>query len=153
MKPRSVAILALSASLLASACGGGDDVSPEEFRSQANEVCRDIERQLDKIQEVQPVTADQTEEQAEAIIDVSDQALGNLRKIDPPEDLQGGFDRYLEEREKAIEFVEQARDAAADKDSAAYEQAKRRLAAGQPTRRQIALDLGLGSCSRPSVPD
>ena len=87
------------------------------------------------------------------MIDVSDQALDNLRKIDPPEELQGGYSRYLDEREEAIEFVEQARDAANTKDSGAYEGAKRRLAAGQPTRRQLALKLGLSSCSRPSLPE
>jgi hypothetical protein len=151
MKHRLAPVVAVAA-LLLGACGGGDDASPDEFRSQANKVCRDIEQQVDKIQQTLPATADQAEKQADAIVDVSDQALSNLRKIDAPEDLQPAYDRYLEQREKAIEFVEEAREAAADKDSAAYARAKRQLAAGQPTRRQIALRLGLGSCSRPSVP-
>ena len=148
-----LAIILLSASLLVAACGGEDSASPEEFRGQATEVCRDIERQLDQIQEILPATAEQAEKQAEAVIDVSDQALGNLRKIDSPEELQGGYDRYLDQREEAIGFVEQARDAANAKDSDAYEGAKRRLAEGQPTRRQMALKLGLSSCSRPSAPN
>ena len=148
---RLTALLLLTASLLVPACGGGSSASPEEFRGQATEVCRDIERQLDKIQETLPVTAEQAEKQAEAVIGVSEQALDNLRKVDAPEELQGTYERYLDEREKAIEFVEQAREAANAKDSGAYERAKRRLAAGQPVRRQQALKLGLDSCSRPSL--
>lgn len=145
--------LAVTAAIAALAgCGGGSSVSPEEFQSQANKVCRDIERQLDRIQETAPVTADQAEEQAQAAVDVSGQALDNLRQIDPPEDLRSNYDRYLEEREQAIGFIEDAREAAADNDSDAYVRAKRRLAAGQPTRRQLALELDLSACSRPSLP-
>jgi hypothetical protein len=150
---RPTAILALCASLATGmACGDDSSASPEEFRSQANRVCRDVERQLDEIQKTLPVTAEQAEKQAEALVDVSEQALSNLRKIETPEELEGAYDRYLAEREKAIGHIEQARDAANAKDSGAYERAKRRLAAGQPVRRQLALRLGLGSCSRPSLP-
>jgi hypothetical protein len=133
-------------------CGDGSSVSTEEFKGQASRVCRDVEQQLDRIQATDPVTADQAEMQAEAVTDVSEQALDNLRKIEPPEDLRATYDRYLDEREKAIGFIEDARDAAGDNDSDAYVQAKRRLAEGQPTRRGLALQLDLSACSRPSLP-
>lgn len=139
--------------LAAAACGDDSSASPEEFRSQASEVCRDVERQLDKIQETLPVTAEQAEKQAEAVVEVSEQALSNLRKIEAPEELQGTYDGYLAEREETIGFVEQAGEAANAKDSGAYERAKRRLAAGQPVRRQLALKAGLTACSRPSLPE
>lgn len=151
---RSLVGLAVAAAFAVFAsCGGGSSTSPEEFQADANRVCRDAERELDRIQAMPPQTADQAEKQAEALIDVSEQALDNLRKIDPPEELASTYDRYLAEREKAIGLIEDARDAAADNDSDSYVQAKRRLAAEQPTRRQLALELGLGSCSRPSLPD
>jgi hypothetical protein len=133
--------------------GGGESASPQQFQSEANKVCRDVEGQLDKIQQTMPTSADQAEKQADAIVDVSEQALDNLRRIDAPEEQQATYERYLGEREKAIGFVEDARDAAAENDSDAYVRAKRRLAAGQPTRRQIALQLNLGACSRVSVPN
>ncbi len=133
-------------------CGDNSSVSLEEFQSQTSRVCRDVEQQLDRIQAMPPATADLAEKQAEAVVDVSQQALGNLKKIEPPDDLKATYDRYLEEREKAIAFIEDARDAAGDNDSDAYVQAKRRLAAGQPTRRELALQLDLSACSRPSLP-
>lgn len=151
--PRAPALLAAAAAIaLLSACGGGDSVAPQEFQAEANRVCRDVEQQLDRIQQTDPRTADQAEEQAAALVDVSEQALGNLRRIEAPDDLQSNYDRYLDSREEAVGLIEDAREAAADNDSDAYVQAKRRLAEQQPTRRQLALQVGLGSCSRPSLP-
>ena len=135
-----------------SACGGDDSATPEQFRADANKVCRELESNLERIQRRLPQTADQAEKQAAAIVDVSQQALDNLRKINPPDELSDDYDRYLNSRERAIGFAEDSRDAAADNDADAYVRGKRRLAAGQPQRRKEALALGLGSCSRPSVP-
>jgi hypothetical protein len=146
----TLAVVAGAASL--GACGGGDSASPEQFRADANKVCRDLERNLNRIQSRLPRTADQAEKQASAIVDVSQQALDNLRKIEAPDQLSDAYDSYLKARERAIGFAEDSRDAAADNDADAYVRGKRRLAAGQPERRKQALQLGLGACSRPSVP-
>jgi hypothetical protein len=152
LTPRLLAGLAAVAVIAVLESCGGDSASPEQFQSEGNRVCRDVEQQLDRIQAMPPGTADQAQKQAEAIIDVSEQALDNLRQLDPPEDLQPTFERYHDTREQAIVFVEDARHPAGDNDSDAYVGAKRRLAAEQPTRRQLALQLGLGACSRPSLP-
>ena len=141
----------LAAAALA-ACGGGDALTPEQFRADANKVCRDLEKNLGRIQRRVPSTADLAEKQASAIVDISQQALGNLRKIEAPEELGDAYTRYLDARERAIGFAEDSRDAAANNDSDGYVRGKRRLAAGQPARREQALRLGLSACSRPSVP-
>ncbi len=148
----ALVLASLLAAQLIIACGGGDSATPEQFRADANKVCRDLERQLDRIQRRVPSTADQAEKQASAVVDVSQQALDNLRKIDVPGDLGDPYKRYLDAREKAIGFAEDSRDAAADNDADSYARGKHRLAAGQPARRQQALNLGLSACSRPSVP-
>ena len=147
-----VTLVVVSATALLSACGGGDSATPEQFRADANKVCSDLERNLDRIQRRLPQTADQAEEQAGAIVDISQQALDNLRKIDAPDELSDAYDHYLSARERAIGFAEDSRDAAADNDADGYARGKRRLAAGQPERRREALRLGLTACSRPSVP-
>jgi hypothetical protein len=153
LRRTAVAVLAvIAAAASAGGCGGGDSATPEQFRADANKVCRDLERNLDRIQSRLPRTADQAEKQASAIVDISQQALDNLRKIEAPDELSESYDRYLKARERAIGFAEDSRDAAADNDADAYVRGKRRLAAGQPERRKEALQLGLGACSRPSVP-
>jgi organic radical activating enzyme len=149
--PAVVGAAAAAAAL--AGCGGGEpSSSPEDFQAAANRVCRDAEQQLDRVQGTVPKTADQAEEQAAALVDVSQQALDNLRQIHPPDDRKASYERYLRARETGIGFIEQARDAAAHNDAAAYARAKSRLAAGQPVRRQLALQIGLRRCSRPSVP-
>jgi hypothetical protein len=153
LRSRLLAILiAAAAILLLGSCGGDSSSSPKQFQTEANQVCKDAEQQLDRIQRTAPRTADQAEKQAAALVDVSKQALDNLHQIEPPDDLKPAYDRYLSAREKAVGFIEDARDAAADNDAGAYARAKRRLAADQPSRRQLALRVGLHLCSRPSLP-
>ena len=94
--------------------GGGGSVSPTDFQAEANHVCRDAQDQFDRIVRATPRTADQAEKQAAALVDVSDQALDNLRRIEPPDDVKDAYERYLDARAKAIGFIEDARDAAAD---------------------------------------
>jgi organic radical activating enzyme len=150
--PAVVGAAAAAAAL--ACCGGGEpSSSPGDFQAAADRVCREAEQQLNRIQSMAPRTADQAEEQAAALVDVSQQALDNLRQIDPPDDRKALYERYLRAREEGIGFIEQARDAAAHNDAAAYARAKGRLAAGQPTRRALALKLGLDRCSRPSLPE
>ena len=154
LRSRLLAILMAAAAILVlGSCGGGDSSSsPKQFQTEANQVCKDAEQQLDQIQRTAPRTADQAEKQAAALVDVSKQALDNLHQIEPPDDLKTAYDRYLSAREKAVGFIEDARDAAAHNDAGAYARAKRRLAADQPSRRQLALQVGLHLCSRPSLP-
>jgi hypothetical protein len=154
LQRRYLAVLAAAAALagLPACGGGGSPVDPQQFRIEANQVCRDVEQQINRIQSTRPRTADQAEKQAAAIVDVSKQALGDLHRIDAPEDLKPTWDRYLAAREKAIGFIEQSRDAAARNDANAYARGKLRLAQDQPTRRALALRLGLNRCSRPSLP-
>lgn len=146
------AVAAVAAAAALTSCGGGgSSADPQQFRSEANQVCRDAEQQLDRIQNTRPRTADQAEKQAAAIVDVSKQALDDLHQVDAPDDLKPTWDSYLAERKKAIGFIEQSRDAAADNDANAYARGKIRLARDQPARRALALKLGLDRCSRPSV--
>jgi len=153
--PRLAAGIACAAAIAALAsCGGSSNsgsVSPREFQSEANQVCQDSQQQFDRIQRIQPHTADQTEKQAAALADVAQQALDNLHQIEPPSDLKAVYSRYLAAREKDLGFIQDGRDAAASKDINAYLRATRRAAGQAPVRRQLALQLGLHFCSRPSV--
>jgi hypothetical protein len=155
MRPRPD--FALFAGLIATAltlgsCGGGS--SPEalsQFRHEANQVCHDSQQQFDRIEQAQPRTAHQTEEQAAALANVSQQALDNLHQINPPDQLKAIWDRYLSARDKDLGYIQAGRDAAANSDIDAYIRATRQAAAQAAYRRQLALQLGLDLCSRPSV--
>lgn len=150
---RAFALLAIAAAVVfVCACGGSSSVSSaSDFQSEANQVCRDAQGQFDRILRTSPRTADQAEKQAAALEDVSDQALDNLHQIDPPDEVKSAYGRYLDARKQAVADIEDARAAAADNDGSAYAAAKRKVAAGQANRRQLALAAGLKSCSVPSV--
>lgn len=136
---------------LASCGGGGGSTSPRQFQTEANQVCRDAQQQFDRIASAPTRTADQAAKQAAALVSVSQQALSDLRDVHPPPGLKSVYDRYLAARDRGIGFIQQARDAAANNDATAYARAKVRVSAQQPIRRQLALQLGLHSCSLPTV--
>ncbi len=143
---------AVAAILLVASCGGGgSSTPPDQFQSEANQVCKDAQQQFDRILKTTPRTADQAEKQAAALVDVSQQALDNLRQIDPPSQIKDAYNRYLDAREQAIGYIDDAKNAAADHDGTAYVKAKRQTATTQPRRRQLALAAGLKSCTLPSV--
>jgi hypothetical protein len=131
-------------------CGGGSP-STENFTAEANRLCHDAQRQFDQIQRRPPKTAQQAGKQADALVDVSGQALDNLRALEPPDNVKGAYERYLNSREQAIGYIEDGRDAAARNAPGAYARAKRKAAAGQAIRLQLARRVGLRACSRPSV--
>src|SRR4051794_33219016 len=135
-------------------CGGGGDitsVSRSGFVARANETCSQAQAEFDHIQRTPASTPQAAERQVDALIDVSEQALDDLRSIEPPAELQAGYGRYLAARQRAIGFLEDGRDAAADRNAAAYARAKRRVAAQEATRLALARDVGLSDCSKPSV--
>jgi hypothetical protein len=140
------------AALVLLGCGGdGGSTPPDQFQAEANQVCKDAQQQFDKILRASPRTADQAEKQAAALADVSQQALDNLRDISPPDQVKDAYSRYLDARDAAIGYIDDAKNAAADHDGTAYARAKRKTATTQPRRRQLALASGLKSCSVPNV--
>jgi hypothetical protein len=148
----AAALVGLAAVAGPIACGGGGSAaSSKDYQAEANQVCRDAQSQFDRIVRTNPKTADQAEKQAAALVDVSQQALDNLHQIEPPSNLKQVYGRYLDARQKAIDYIGNARDAAARNDGAAYARAKRQVAATQPLRRQLAQQAGLRSCSVPTV--
>lgn len=154
MRPRLdfAALSCLIAGLALASCGGGSSPdSLSQYRQEANQVCRDASQQFNRILRTNPVTAHQAEDQASALVDVSQQALDNFHQITPPDELKAAYTRYLQAREKVLGYIQDARDAAAKNDGAAYARAKRRTAASEPARRQLAIAAGLRQCSVPNL--
>jgi hypothetical protein len=150
-QPRTLCAAALAGVAIALPACGSDEQSTQDFVRSADRICRDNQQEFAQIQRTPPKTADQAEKQAEALIDVADRALDELRSLDPPEESAGAYDRYLEAREQALGYLEEGRDAAAANDPKAYAAAKRRAAERQANRLALARSLGLRDCSRPSV--
>jgi len=150
-----VASLLLLSATAAFGCGGGGgettSLSRSDFVARADEVCRQTQREFNQIQKTPASTPEAAERQVDALIDVSEQALDDLRSIGPPQELEAGYESYLAARERAVGFLQDGRDAAADRNAEAYVRAKRRVSAEQGTRLALARDVGLSDCSKPSI--
>ena len=158
--PSSAKIAGLASSLVLGAavgfgCGGGGgettSLSGSDFDTRANEVCRQTRAEFDQIQRTTASTPEAAQNQVDALIGVSEQALEDLRQIAPPAELLQGYQQYLAAREQALGFLEDGRDAAGDRDARAYLRAKRRASAEEGTRLNLARAIGLSECARPSL--
>ena len=149
-----IAVSAVGVCAASTGCANGGEVtslSRSAFVARANEACSQTQREFDQIQRTAVSTPDAAERQVNALIEVSQQALDDLRSIEPPAELAPAYERYLAARERALGFLEDGRDAAAARDAEAYVRAKRRVSAQQETRLALARDVGLSDCGRPST--
>jgi hypothetical protein len=136
----------------AAGCGGdSDDLSREDFVTEADRICRQSSAEFARIQRIPPTSAKQAEEQVKGLLDVEREAYGELNDLEPPAALRSTYESYLRARERALGFLEDGNQAAADNDPQAYNAAKRRAAAEQARRLQLARRVGLRYCSRPPL--
>lgn len=110
VRRRSVAgLVAIAATAFIAGCGGGSDsLSAEEFRSQADAVCADSERQIDALTE--PSSGEQVLTFLRAGLPIQQAQLDRLRELDPPDDLQEDFDSAIDLLEQQVAAIDAAAD-------------------------------------------
>jgi ElaB/YqjD/DUF883 family membrane-anchored ribosome-binding protein len=153
MARRLPTALLLASALLATAaagCGGSDtgQVSAEELVSRADQICSEGRERFEEVQAESPSSASAAAEQTGELAQIAGDELDELREIRPPDELSEPYDDYLEARERALELLEQGRDAAEDKDADAYEAAQAKAAAEQDERLKLARAVGFEQCSK-----
>ncbi|HET8754947.1 MAG TPA: hypothetical protein VFM58_03000 [Solirubrobacteraceae bacterium] len=107
--------------------GGGDELTQEELVSEANKICREgsekINAKSDEIQQkIQEAGAD-IEAQQKALADVLedtakeyDPYLDRLRDLNPPADIQGEWDKFINGIDKAFDLIPELADATREGD-------------------------------------
>ena len=96
--------------------GGGDALSQQEFVSEANKICREGEEKINaKAQEVQQKIQDageNAEQQQKAVADVLEETakeydpyLERLKDLNPPQNLQADWDRFLDGINEAFDLI------------------------------------------------
>jgi hypothetical protein len=121
---RTLLALVLGLAILAG-CGGGDDnggggggeaMSQEDFVAEANKICREGEEKINaKAQEVQEKiqqAGENAEQQQKAVADVLEETakeydpyLERLKNLNPPQDLQADWDRFLNGINEAFDLI------------------------------------------------
>lgn len=105
---RSLAgLVAVGATVLIAGCGGGSDsLSAEEFRAQADAICADANREIEAIAE--PTSAEQFLTYIQAALPIQRAQLDRLAALEPPDDLQAGFDAGVAAIRQQIDAIDGA---------------------------------------------
>jgi hypothetical protein len=130
-------------------CGGGpEEVDPEELVDKGDEICRMGQERFEEIQSDPPANSNEAVDQTDLLIQESEDELNALRDLEPPDELRDPYDRYLEARGRALEYLRRGRDAAEGQDSEAYLEAQQGVAKRARERRQLAEAVGFQVCSK-----
>ena len=101
---RSVAVVSTIALALA-ACGGEDDaLSPQEFRSELNRICRDDTKAAKRFSE--PLVDDKEYgRQLRGLLDINAQSRDRLDALEPPEELRAAYEEFLAANDEGVELT------------------------------------------------
>jgi hypothetical protein len=111
----------LSASVLAG-CGGGDDrLSRAEFVERATAVCDSFDERVDALGEPQSLA--EIETLGQELGEILDEGLAELRELEPPEELEEPYERYLASGDEVADQLDELVAAAAAGDREAVERA------------------------------
>jgi hypothetical protein len=127
------------------ACGGGGPkLSEDDFLDEVNDICADVEAELDSLGE----PADMAElatmgEDAKAVVG---DAIAELDDLDVPDDLADDFDDWLDVKKDQYELYDEVIAAAEDEDQAALEEVSAELGELDAESNELAADLDLDDC-------
>lgn len=148
--PRGLRIigLAVCASLLGAACGGGG-LSKEDFIAQADEICAQAEEKARDL--AQPTDPAEVETYASSLEEITTDYIADLRELTPPEEDAQLISDLIEDIEQAgLKIVEATRTQAASGSPAeAYSEA---LYLGEDASER-ANDYGFEECGISEIPE
>ena len=141
-------LVAISIGALVGCGGGSEELSAEELVAMGDEICTEERDRFDEIQSVPLTSASVGAKQAEELLAAAESAQDDLRDLEPPEEIRDSYDSYLDARDEVSDLLERGREAAEDKDGAAFGKAQEEAAAGAAKREKLARELGFKVCSR-----
>jgi hypothetical protein len=133
--------------MLATACGGGSDtrLSKAEFQSQANAICAKYQKQLNAIDE--PTSLDEVPDLVDQALVILNKEIDEVAALNPPEELQGDFDKMIAASNKTKAAADDLSAAAKSGDQAAVQKALEEGNAASNEADQLAANLGLSECN------
>lgn len=147
------ASIALLAAMLAiTGCGGGgnDRLSRPEFVSRADAICAEYEGKLNALGT--PQNPEQLADFADKALPIARDGREELGELRPPEDLEETYDAWLEQGDRAIEIVEDLRDAAEDGDVSEIQRIAQEAQTADVKANRLAAQLGFERCGETAAP-
>lgn len=140
-----LAAVVLATAAAAPACGGDDRLSQEELHQQANAICAKYDEKINALGT--PASATAIPDYVGRIVPLLRQALAELRALKPPADLEGDYDRMLDETAKTIPAAQSLADAAEKGNAAGVQDALAATREAYKASNGLATDLGLDKCA------
>lgn len=139
--------LALFFACLAAGCGGGggDRLSQEEFRQQANAICEKYDKKIQALGS--PQSPADIPAYVQKGIPLLRQGIAELRALNPPADVEDDYNRMLDATAKAIPAAEKLADAAEKNDAAAVQDAIKEGQQADDASDELAAKLKLDRCA------
>lgn len=144
---RGIAILAVAAASVLSACGGGDDeqLSADEFRQQANAICTKYEARLAAIG--QPTSIDELKDYVAKAVPIIEAGNAELSDLEPPDELAEQWDRAMEINDRQLETVRDIQDAVEEGDQERVQELFARGSTADEEADRLAAQMGLDECA------
>ncbi|MGI9540151.1 MAG: hypothetical protein ACR2N6_08385 [Miltoncostaeaceae bacterium] len=133
-----------AAVIIAAGCGGGDGdsaLSVDEYRDQANQICREADRTTDAI-DVNSV------EDFQALIDAQRSQIDELRELDPPDEFSDQHEEAIETLDRTVALLDDARQRIEDGEDPSDVLSDLQAEGEELTDRanELARELGLDDC-------
>lgn len=153
--PRLLRLILVLLSLGVAACGGGDDgsaPSKEEFAKDADKICQDTEKEIEKIGQGAS-SSDELGDAIDKVIAAAQDAANKLTDLERPDGDAGdtatqfaeGFEQEL--NDELIPALEKLKKAIQDKDAQAAQEAATELQKLESTESdKFARELGATAC-------
>jgi hypothetical protein len=144
-----LATVSLTAALLAAGCGGdggGEALSADEFRQEADRICAEFETKLDDVEP--PNSPDDIRRFVEEAVPIIEDGTDQLNSLEPPSEFQDEWDRITEINEENLDTVRAVRDALENEDLEEATRLMEEAGGNEKEADQLARDIGLTKCGQ-----
>ena len=146
----ALATLSLAAAFVAAGCGGdgggGEALSAEEFRQEADRICEEFEGKLNDVE--QPTSPDDIQRFVNEAVPVIEDGTNQLNSLEPPSEFQDEWDRITEINDENLDTIRAVRDALENEDLEEATRLMEEAGSNENEADQLARDLGLTKCGQ-----
>ena len=139
--------------LALAACGGGgngsaggETLTPDEFRQQADAVCAKFEAKLNDLGS--PSSLDDLADFVDKAVPIIEEGNNELQNLTPPDELADDWDKAMAIQDKNLALTHDLQDAIHAKDGAKVQDIVAELDASDAESTRIARSIGLENCGQ-----
>jgi hypothetical protein len=146
-----LAIVVGAAALFLSACGGGggggdQSLSADEFRRQADAICKQYEEKLNELGS--PSSLADLGDFVDKAVPVIEEGNNKLQALEAPDELSGDWDRAMELQDKNLQVARDLQEAIHANDTARTQDLVSKLDATDAESTRLARNIGLENCGQ-----